>query len=365
MKNKTIACFCVLLFFFIISVKYISGLPSLLFMLPLIGFVLWGVYFKSLKSQNFQVIFYAWLVVFLLFAIMSGADNLYRSVYYLFLGATTFYVSYVLFLYPKFALKISWVLLLSYLSAMYLVVLLSPSPASITLNEVFVGSSRNLVGAIALFLQILYSASYYRVYQRLPLALIWLSFVLIFISFGRASILAGLMLLIIHSQYLFKIKYVVALFLTVCLLYLMFWSQELSEQLLDFITAYSNFSQGTGTENPRLDIMYEYASSTTYFTFLSGHPISDSLTAMSLGNNPHSSYIRAHSYYGVISVLFILFFLVVIVSRVNQATVIYLYLMIVYLFRIAFEPLGLFDIFDVLLFYLFFLIYFNQVSVKK
>lgn len=352
----------VVLYFSLIGLKYISGKSELLFVTPFIGGVLFLLVFQDIKKDKLLVVLTSWLAFFFLMSLLSAKGNEFRSIYYLATGFSAFVVGYVLYLHKRFSLKISWYLLIVFNVFILWSVILSSEHSSIALDKVFPGSSRNLVGAMAIFLQIFYTVSYYRINHNLPHFMLIITLLIIFLAYGRSSIIAGILLLAVYLIYDFK-KHLWSMGL-VAIIFLgaVFASYDLISRIDTAIEQNTNFSRGI--DSPRIEILKEYISTTDLLFLIAGHPISDSNTAALFNGNPHNSYIRFHSYYGLASLLFTLFVMSILVKRFSSKTFIPAAFIIIYMFRAIFEPIAFFDIFDFLIFYLLLLMWFTGQKVS-
>jgi len=345
--------FFALVYFFVIAIKYLTGYSLLLSVLPFIGAIMFVLSFSQIKKDGLLLVFLYWLLFFFLMSLISGGDNGFRSVYYLAIGFTAFMVGHVFYRYPTFSLRFSFYLLIIFDLFILGSVSLNAGPPIIILNEIFPGSSRNIVGAMAVFLQMFYSASYYYINGKLPQILILVTSIIVFLAFGRASILALVLLLFIHHIFIIRKRPLVSALILIASVTLVGLSIDIAN-VEEKVVEHSNFQKGV--DSPRLDIISEYVSTTTLLTFFSGHPVEDSHTAVLLNGNPHNSFIRAHSYYGFVSIIFILILFCYFSFKVNSANLIFIGFICIYLFRAIFEPIAFFDIFDFLFFYLLFLV---------
>ena len=356
-NNEFISKQIITIYFSIIAFKYLTGYSELLFTLPFLGAILFIFIFHHLNKEKFLILFTVWLTAFILMSLYSAQDNDFRSIYYLLIGFSSFAVGFTLYIFPKYSLRLSFWMLVIFYFFIIGAVALGDGASSLILNELFPGSSRNIVGAMAVFIQIFYSASYYRLNKKLPQVFVWITLVIIFLAFGRSSIAAGVILLFAHIVFLGRRKVKTSVFIIMLITILISLSGAFMKAQ-EYIEYNTNFNKGI--ESSRSEIIKEYLSTTTGKKLVLGHPISDSQTALSLNGNPHNSYIRMHSYYGIVGVLFLCSVLMVLVLRVNKHNFIYVIFILIYLFRVFFEPLALFDIYDFLLFYLLSLIYFSS-----
>ncbi len=219
-------------------------------------------------------------------------------------------------------------------------------------------SSRNAVSAIALFLQVLYSAAYYRVHQNLPLFTPIFTLIIAIVAFGRSGIGLSAMLVVFTYLLLFlQSNRLSKLLVFTGLIIVFFILVQNLQQISDFLVLYTNFQ--TGLDSPRYIMNQEYVSKITFESFLIGLDLSTIPIIHSHSDNPHNSVILAHSQFGFLYVLFLMFFALFVgyVVLVYKNTVVYGFLLLLFLTRISIDILALLGVFDFIFYFLVFCIY--------
>lgn len=343
-RKECVSRVLVCLFFIFVWLRYILGETTMLLLLPVVGIALFFVNFKGLFSgKKIALIFIFWFFVFLLFSLLSAVRTDFYSVYFVFLGFSGFIIAFVLFVDKRFSYYLSSFLFYLFFLFSVVVIFADSRPAYDSLNNMFPDASRNMVGAIAIFLLSFNMLSAYREKKVIPLLPLLCSFVLVVSAYGRSSIIALAILSL--TYFLFYCK---RYFFSVLLLSLML-SLAIPFLGIDYENYFLRFTQ-SGLESLRAQMYAEYLVSLDLIGVVFGGSVLESPLISSFDGNSHSSYIRSHSYYGLLIILFIgfCFSLVALRGRVN---VVVFGVLIAYVFRVSFEQIAFFDVFDFLFFY--------------
>lgn len=344
-KQSAVAKFLVVIYFSIIGARYATGITELYFILPVIGIGI--LFFMKDRLLENKTLFYSlvlWAFIFFIFSVFSSLRSNFYSVFYVLIGLAAFSVGFVLFCFRCFSFYLSFFVIILFYSYVAISLLSSDKAHLITLNEVFPGVSRNIIGAMAVYFQIFYAASFYRMKKRLPFISMCITFYILLAAYGRSSIIAGVLILLVYVFYYLRKN-----LLTVSLVMI---SLVVFYIIIGFDIDFQNNSFSQGIESARVNIYHEYIETTDFFGLLLGHSIFDSVTASFFDGNAHSSYIRGHSYYGVALFFLFCFLLFAVVVRFNYSGLLYISFIFIYMFRAIFESIAFFDVFDFLFFYL-------------
>jgi len=170
-------------------------------------------------------------------------------------------------------------------------------------GEVIEGSSTNGIPAYLIIIQIGLSLCFYVVRRRLPLWPPLATAVVAFFGNGRGSlVVAGLMIV---GTFLFNALISDSArtgtrrrYYFVAALALFFVFSEYGEDMVDFVTRYTKLSVGLVDTN-RIEIFDDYWDKLGPVTALVGADYEGTVIEMDHNNNPHISYIRTHSYFGL------------------------------------------------------------------
>ena len=182
------------------------------------------------------------------------------------------------------------------------------------------GTSSNGITSFLIILYIPFAICSLRTVGRLPVREAVAVFFISLIGLGRGSILVSLALLIFaisFNVYISKLKFfykVVLLLLTIIPIttYCVINFNDIA-QLISDVIASSKFAHSVA-DGPRAQILTEYMAKIDAVSFILGSNYSGTSIINVFDNNPHNSYIRIHSFYGIwgvflvfLPVLFILF----------------------------------------------------------
>ncbi len=227
-------------------------------------------------------------------------------------------------------------------------------------GQVIEGSSTNGIPAYLIVLQIAFSLSSYLARGRLPLIAPVITAMVAFYGSGRGSIVVAA--LIVFGTLAFnmmpremslrqRIFYLLASTGIAGALIANF------NELFDYVSRFTKLSVGLVDAN-RLQIWEAYLDTITPYTFIMGSQYDGTLIDYLYFGNPHISYIRTHSFFGIfvtflviLSPLYILF-----MNGYIRDKIVFVYFLVLILVRAATEPIlfpTLLDLFYFLGFFLF------------
>ncbi len=223
---------------------------------------------------------------------------------------------------------------------LYLFAVLEFGPSEF--NSVFKGYSRNGVGAVLLALLSGYVWYCYEKNSKPSILLGALALLLMFPLYGRANIVGGAVLfaLVLYLNFGLAGSFFLGL-LSVLLLTLGF------DPLLNYISGSTNFS--AGFESPRSEMLREYADQTNVSSLFLGTELSAVDSIVDHGGNTHNAFLRAHSYFGLVSIGIILALSVAVLLMLSNGLFVLSVISAVFIARASLDIIYLGNIFDYLL----------------
>jgi hypothetical protein len=225
--------------------------------------------------------------------------------------------------------------------------------------------SRNGITSVLIVCQIIFSFVTYLYNNKFPIISSLAVVIISFYGLGRGSIIVSILLLLYgiflnistSKSKLLKFSSVIVVFG----LFFYFSSNSETITLVENIEEsliQTQFGQGYSDE-ARTSINKEYISNLDPWKFLFGSSYKNTSIEKYFGGNPHNSFIRLHSYYGIfgIIVLFFLFISILIAKRNASVKFVLFGLLLLLLFRAFTEPIlfpSSLDLFFLMMIVLFF-----------
>ena len=231
-------------------------------------------------------------------------------------------------------------------------------------NNYLSEGSRNIVSAVGLMSQLIYSSAYFNKYRVLPLITPIVTLIFSVLAFGRSGISLSFVVLMFSCFYNYsllrtdrKMFWFVIFFINAAVFVFIF----------DTVSLVFNTGFDKGVESPRFAMISEYLFNVDLEAFLVGVDLSTVKSIASYGENPHNSFIRGHSGFGAIYLAFLAVGFVLIVHRliVYKNTGVYFFLILVFLVRVALDSLAFLDVIDVVFYFLVFLMYQSSGGKRK
>lgn len=224
-------------------------------------------------------------------------------------------------------------------------------------NEIFFGSSRNLVSGVLNLLLVNIMVSSYFNNKKLSLIYYILNIVLCFVLFGRTGIFISLFLLVLGLYFSGKNRFLIG-FVSVVFTFIYFFQ----EKIFLFLDENTNFGQGLSS--PREIIKGEYINSVqTISDFFWGSNIYNCCSYLAtLEYNLHNSFLFMHSRFGFYVFIFNIFIFIFLAYRAKWF---FIFLYFVVVFRYFYDQVGLFSVLDLTLFYVLIAAYFYQVDKRN
>jgi hypothetical protein len=166
-------------------------------------------------------------------------------------------------------------------------------------------ASQNGITSNLIVIHISYSIIYYLKKNKLPILLTVILVIICFYGLGRGSIIISVTILLISLfiNYLSTEKtfgknllIILAFFVIIYLIYKQYIAYE-SE--IDLLIERSKFSQNL-SDDPRKDMLNEYLKKLNLWSIFFGSSFEGTSILKYYDGNPHNSYIRVHSFYGLI-----------------------------------------------------------------
>lgn len=226
------------------------------------------------------------------------------------------------------------------------------------INNYLLGASRNVVSALAIFLQVLYSSLYYRYHGRLPVVTPMLTFVVCFLAYGRTGLALSFVMLVLSLFHGFNLKNnkvklgFISILAVISFLFLIINFDYF------YTTIISNTNFKSGLDTPRSQMLIDYLNFIGLHEYIVGVDLSSIASIAYYNSNPHNSYVYGHANYGFfyILVLLFLFFYLFIKTVFYKDVTVYLLLLFICLARIFLDILTLFGLYDFVVYILIFML---------
>ncbi|MDC4051993.1 hypothetical protein [Acinetobacter baumannii] len=329
------------------------------FYLKTSNYIFLGLYFSTfiplvifIATQRFKrSSFFAFFLIVLVFVIFSINSNQYPaliSIYNFLYGIIAFFSAYALFKIDtptKYIKLVFWPYLIFLI---YLFATLGFSDPGLY-NEVLANSSRNYLSAILILIMVLLALSFEKEKKNIPLIYPFLTFFCCVGLVGRSGIaLSALFLLFcLFKQKNFKLM--IASITTIAVIIALNFST-----IEYFISEKTNFINGLNSE--RSIFLHEYLHNITYnySELFFGRRLQNCCQFIILFENTHNSFIMGHLRYGIAHTIFSIgIFIYILLSR----NITFILFGLIILSRFSVDQLGLFTPFDIVLYYLLFIIY--------
>ncbi len=165
----------------------------------------------------------------------------------------------------------------------------------------FLSASYNLISAIFVFFAVLVILVYKdRAFQ--PALILFITVVTCFFLYARSSMAVGFMILLWWSIYKMRPVYLLLLLLLAFTFMIIFWVD------VEAIYAQTKFAR-SGLDTQRWEMWSSYVAAHDWRSFLVGIDLNFVNVIKEFGGNPHNSFIRFHSIFGVFGLIFMLGYL--------------------------------------------------------
>lgn len=318
---------------FILSAPLISNLiGTSYFTLVIFLFSFYFLFELIIKKQYLHRVYF--LFIMCLFAMLLYIlifKNEMRLLFHIIVYLYSAIAAYWLFkINSKILLKASFFsLIIFYLFFMAAGLYYGFSPYAI--NDFFPASSKNYVSAIAIFSQIVYSATYYRVYKKLPLWTTLITLVICILTTGRSAIILSFLIFIVSflfmTYYGTKKEKIITSFVLLLLSFVILFNINL---IIEMLLLYTNFVQGLESPRSLMNQSYMESMNLQYLIFVVD------LSSIQIYNefnlNPHNTFVMEHSRFGIFYLIFILIFMI-------YSLYLFVFLLSIFFMRIYFDTL--------------------------
>jgi hypothetical protein len=297
-------------FFFVLIIVILFSLQSsVTIILSYIASFIYLLKINGLKKVNRFVVFY-WLIFSTLVSICIFQFNHgVTPIFYLIL------TPFIILSAKKIAYKpiehIEIIITKAYLFFLFVILIgliwnfNKPDPIA----HIIPWSSQNGITSYLIVIHISYSIVYYLRYEKLPILLAFILLIITLYGLGRGSIIiAGLIFIIslfinhflnnknglIRNLFFFPIY---------CIIIYLIYKQYLNyESEIDLIIERSKFSQNLA-DDPRKNMLNEYLKKLNIWSTIFGSSFEGTSIQKNYDGNPHNSFIRVHSFYGLIGLV--------------------------------------------------------------
>ncbi|MBC3362645.1 hypothetical protein [Pseudomonas sp. SWRI154] len=274
----------------------------------------------------------------------------YRSVFTVFVFISALGVSWFAVEFKKTVILFELPFIIFLIVTLWLV--LAENYGAAEFNTILVGSSRNVYSGILLALASGYIFSREYTGKTISVTLLFLVFLVSFPLYSRNGMFVSFLLffcVLYRRSPLTAGGGALAAFAALIFGWDFFY---------EFIQARTNLS--AGIESDRYYIAQDYFAHLDLVSFFSGIDLTTVPMVESFGGNPHSAFLRLHSFFGfsvfLLLVVASLSFCALVLERKFLLVVVFL----LYVFRAAFDIFYLFNLMDYLLFPLFFYWFFRR-----
>lgn len=265
--------------------------------------------YRHLVPLRSEITTAALLVVVLFSPAFFKPGHGFSPIFYLFSTAVTFATAYVITRFSARTILFAANLVYWLLAAVVFIILAvywgSPEP----FGEVIEGASTNGIPAYMIIIQLFLCTITYVVAGRAPVLTPAITFLIAFYGNGRGSLIVGALLVfgaLVINLFPRKVPFFYRATLFILSIGAMAFLIVNSAELLDYVSRYTKLSVGVSDSN-RAAILDAYMAKINPFTFFFGTDYSGTPIDFRYEGNPHISYIRLHSFFGIFALLMAIF----------------------------------------------------------
>lgn len=312
-----------------------------------------ATYFKKLNVQFLAIL------VLLVSSALFKLDHMGTSLFYLFLVLIVFFFAEIITRDIRAIYSITYKIYFFSIFLIYFFIYKYWGHKE-PLGMIIPGSSTNGIPAYLIVIQIFLSLAVYSYKRKILVLTPLLTFSVAFFGSGRGSlVVAGLILVVSfifsffgdrsvgkYTRYFYRIIFVAVLALFVINIF----------EIFDYILRHTKLNVGLVDAN-RAQILHSYLEGITTREVLIGKSYIGTLIESNYNNNPHIAYVRLHSFFGIIPLLFVMispFFFLFWKTTVKSFIMFFTFTSLL-LLRAVTEPILFPTLFDVFYFGIFFL----------
>lgn len=278
-------------------------------MLTLVGgtflCVMFLFHYRHLLPQRSEIATGALIVMLLLSPAFFKPGHGFSPIFYLFSTVVTFATAFVITRFSARTILLAAKLIYWIFAAIVGVILAVYWGSREPFGEVIEGASTNGIPAYMIVIQLFLSTITYIVAGRVPIVTPVLTFMIAFYGSGRGSLIVGA-LLVFGSLVINLFPRKMPFFYRATLFVLSIGAMGLliinAEELFELVSAYTKLSVGVSDSN-RAGILDAYMAQINPLTFFLGADYRGTIIEYTYEGNPHISFIRTHSFFGIFAVL--------------------------------------------------------------
>jgi len=207
--------------------------------------------------------------------------------------------------------------------------------------------SRNGITSVLILCHILFSFIAFRHKKKFPIVSTFLVVIICFYALGRGSIITSILLLLlgitfnVYNSNSKILKYgILGLFVILIFHFSSNYDMNTEFDSIDESLKTTQFGQGY-TDQARTEINSEYISNLSFWKILIGNSYEGTLINKYYGGNPHNSFLRLHSFYGIFGLITVFLILIFILFRKKMSSdkFVFICLLILIFFRAYTEPI--------------------------
>lgn len=233
------------------------------------------------------------------------------------------------------------------------------------IEKIFHGASANGITSYLVVVLLNFIVISYILNKKTPILAILMVLAIALIGYGRASILSVLLviLLTIVAEFFSKNKYKVIFILAVFTSVGVHYFVKYNEEIILLYESKTKFGGSSFQSSHRDNMRIEYLNKLDYVGSLTGVDYSNTVIQKVYFNNPHNSFIRAHSIFGLpyIVIIFLIPIVIFIFYEKNKYRLYVAGVLVILYFRTFAEPI----MFPSLLDFYFFSILLFPIFVNK
>lgn len=317
-----------------------------------VGGAVFAVMLSVSRGRNGLAFFSMLLLLVCLFAfsLFNYDWSEYRSIFTVFVFVSGLGIAWYAVECRKTAMFFEYPFLMFLAATLWLIVAEGYGPTEF--NRVLTGSSRNVYSGILLALASGYIFSRELRGKPVSVTLLFLVFLISIPLYSRNGLFVSFVLLLC-ALWRKNAFVVLAMGLIGAIVLVFGW-----EYFYDLLQSQTNLT--AGLESERYLIAQDYFAHLDPISFFAGVDLTGVPMVESFGGNPHSAFLRLHSFFGVS--IFFLFFIAgwSLIALLADEKYFLAIVLLLYLFRAAFDIFYLFNLMDFLVFPLVFYWYFKR-----
>lgn len=260
---------------------------------------------RRLLPQDSGLVTRALLILVLFVPAFFKPGHGISPIFYLFGTVVSFATAYVISRFSAAAIHRAATIIYWVLATMVGLVLAiywgSPQP----FGEVIEGSSTNAIPAYMIVVQLLLCVTTFIMKGRAPILTPVIVFLIAFFGSGRGSLVVGAMLVLgslIINLFPRNVSFIYRLILIAISVVAMAQLAIHASELYDYVARFTKLSVGIVDLN-RTQILDDYLQVITPYTFFFGAEYQGTVIDIQYMGNPHISFIRTHSFFGIFVML--------------------------------------------------------------